>query len=235
MTRQRKTLVALLALAPWLVAVTQAAQSSAIWLIAGAFTCLLATYFVLRTSQADPLQAKTLPVLMDEEREAAQSEAIEAELRSRYQAQMALTASIESLSAARQDAEIAVLKVCENVTRLDSLQAKQFAWITEQLSPKLSRTGAVPDSAKLINAHIQAEIKRLVVNLQFHDLLDQQLSKVRDTQIAVAIAALGSPLADSHQFKRQVSSPVVIQARPTKPSSLEGAVTPIKRGEVELF
>lgn len=232
-------LVALLVLAPWSVAIGGAVlgttPSDAIWMIASCFACILATYALLRDKHPDALKAKTLPVLMNEEREAAQNEAIEAELRSRFQAQTHLNGSINALAAARQEAEIAVLKVCENVTRLDGLQAKQFAWIAEQLSPKLSRSGVVPDSAKLINAHIQGEIKRLIVNLQFHDLLDQQLLKVRDTQIAPAIAALGTPLSDPDNGKRNTPTPVAVRARPTKPSSLEGAVTPIKRGEVELF
>ena len=225
----------MLAIAPWAVAILFATPTSAIWMFTGAFACLLTGYFLLRTSHPDPLKGKTLPVLMNEEREAAQSEAIECELRTRFEAQSHLNKSIDSLAAARQDAEIAVLKVCENVTRLAGLQTKQFSWITEQLSPKLSRAGTVPDSAKLINAQVQAEIKRLVVNLQFHDVLDQQLLKVRDTQISLAIAALGTPLSDPHGTRKQTPPVPVIRARATKLSSLEGAVTPIKRGEVELF
>lgn len=235
MSRQKKSLLAILAIAPWAVAVLLATPVIAIWIILCGFACFVAVYFVLRTSTPDPLKAKTLPVLMSEEREAAQAEAIEVEILTRYQAQTHLNRSIDSIAAARQDAEIAVLKVCENVARLSGLQTKQFLWITEQLSPKLSRTGSVPDSAKLINAQIQAEVKRLVVNLQFHDVLDQQLQKVRDTQIASAIAALGTPLVDPQSNRQQVPHPLVIQARATKLSPLEGAVTPIKRGEVELF
>lgn len=235
MTRQKKLWLAVFATAPWAVAVLLATPAIAIWMILGAFTCFVAIYFALRTSNLDPLKAKTLPVLMNEEREAAQAEAIELETRTRFEAQTHLNRSIDALAAARQDAEIAVLKVCENVARLSGLQTKQFSWITEQLSPKLSRTGSVPDSAKLINAQMQAEIKRLVVNLQFHDVLDQQLQKVRDTQIASAIAALGTPLVDPQSNRQQTPPKILIQARATKLSPLEGAVTPIKRGEVELF
>ena len=235
MSHQKKILLAILAIVPWAVAVLLATPTTAIWIILGGFACLVAIYFVLRTSNPDPLKAKTLPVLMNEEREAAQAEAIELEIRTRYQAQTHLNRSIDSLAAARQDAEIAVLKVCENVARLSGLQTKQFAWIAEQLSPKLSRAGSVPDSAKLINAQMQSEIKRLVVNLQFHDVLDQQLQKVRDTQIACAIAALGTPLVEPQSNRQQTPAAVIIQARTTKLSPLEGAVTPIKRGEVELF
>ena len=235
MTRQKKILLAVLSIAPWAVTVLLATPAIAIWIILSAFACLVAVYFVLRTSNPDPLKAKTLPVLMNEEREAAAAQAIELEIQSRFHAQTHLNRSIDSLAAARQDAEIAVLKVCENASRLAGLQTKQFLWITEQLSPKLSRTGSVPDSAKLINAQIQAEIKRLVVNLQFHDVLDQQLQKVRDTQIASAIAALGTPLVDPQSNHKQAITPLLIQARATKLSPLEGAVTPIKRGEIELF
>jgi hypothetical protein len=113
-----------------------------------------------------------------------------------------LESGLERLAESRQEAELAVLRAGESVKKLAGLQKIQFDWITQQVAPRMSRSGSVPDNVRVLNSQFQSEIARLVQHLQFQDVLDQKLNKVAGADIGAAVLILSESQSMNHEQHR---------------------------------
>lgn len=113
-----------------------------------------------------------------------------------------LESGLERLAESRQEAELAVLRAGESVKKLAGLQKIQFDWITQQVAPRISRSGMVPENVRVLNTQVQSEIARLVQHLQFQDVLDQKLNKVAGADIGAAVLILSDSQNMNHEQHR---------------------------------
>lgn len=138
-----------------------------------------------------------------------------------------LESGLERLAESRQEAELAVLRAGESVKKLAGLQKIQFDWITQQVAPRISRSGMVPENVRVLNGQFQVEIARLVQHLQFQDVLDQKLNKVAGADIGAAVLILSDSQTMNHEQHR------TFKAAPAKQPSESAADANSNR--IELF
>ncbi len=271
-----------LGLIPWAVATAFSTPAHAIWVLAGALVWAVITYLVLRVSPAtDESSAQNAQI--QAQAQAEKEHALEVE----QGAIEHLSEGLVKMTQARQSAEVAVIKIAESLTKLGQLQTRQMHWIKTQAAPRLSRSGALPESVQHTGLQIQSEISRMIVALQFHDLLSQTLQSARnenfggalellkykgqsnnellkgeqklavatDEEQALAYQAKVQEAVDrannqaalfAQQQKEQLDQ---LLANPqfantnnpaeantlSQAEALKGAITPIRRGEVEMF
>jgi hypothetical protein len=271
-----------LGLIPWAVATVFATPANAIWVLAGALVWGVMTYLVLRVSPASD-ESIALAAQIDAQAQAEKERAQEVE----QGAIEHLSEGLVKMTQARQAAEVAVIKIAESLTKLGELQTRQMHWIKTQAAPRLSRSGALPESVQHTGLQIQSEISRMIVALQFHDLLSQTLQSARNENFGGALELLkhkgqsNSELLKGEQrlavatdeeqalaYQAKVQEAVdrannqaalfaqqqkdqldQLLANPqfantnnpaeantlSQAEALKGAITPIRRGEVEMF
>jgi hypothetical protein len=273
-----------LGLIPWAVATFFATPANAIWVLAGALLWGVITYLVLRVAPASN-QSIALAAQID-----AQAHAQAEKERAQEVEQGAiehLSEGLVKMTQARQAAEVAVIKIAESLTKLGELQTRQMHWIKTQAAPRLSRSGALPESVQHTGLQIQSEISRMIAALQFHDLLSQTLQSARNENFGGALellkhkgqsntellkgeqrlaVATDEEQALAYQAKVQeavdrANNQAALFAQQQKDQldqllanpqfantnnpaeantlsqaeALKGAITPIRRGEVEMF
>ncbi len=246
-------LFSVVALMPWFACAFFVPTDTIIWLICGALVNAVVLYrFGL--ALVKPLAPTEMmpPVNTSSETQREHTEALSRALVDRANATRAQALAMEHLESgllrldeSRQEAELAVLKAGESVKRLGALQKAQVNWLETHALSRLSRTGTMPDALRVINQQVESEVQRLVVQLQFHDVLDQKLTKVAGADIGAALLTLSNVQAQS-------STQSSIQTNSSKNNSTSAerskvgrnqnlsaatavSVTPVKRGEIEFF
>lgn len=249
-------LFSLLALLPWFACAFFVPNSAVIWLLLGALVNSVVLYrFALalikprfpsqslaEASQASEIQREhgdALTRALQEKTDAQKEQA--AAVQAQAHAMEHLESGLLRLDESRQEAELAVLKAGESVKRLGALQRAQISWIQTNAVSRISRSGTMPDALRVMNQQVETEVQRLVVQLQFHDVLDQKLTKVAGADIGAALLTLSQLSSDSiaktdSQRKKSIDAANgKTQSKQSKAAVTEVSVTPVKRGEIEFF
>lgn len=238
-----------LALLPWFVCAFLVPASAVIWLILGALINAVVLYRFALALVKPRFPSQSLASVTElSETQREHGDALTRALQERAcseQAQIQAMEHLESgllrLDESRQEAELAVLKAGESVKRLGALQRAQMNWIQANALSRISRSGTMPDALRVINQQVETEVQRLVVQLQFHDVLDQKLTKVAGADIGAALLTLSNANEESTakavMLRKKSSSAANGKTQRKKISAaVTGvSVTPVKRGEIEFF
>jgi hypothetical protein len=237
------------ALLSWFVCALLVPASAVIWLLLGALINAVVLYrFALALIQPRFPSESLAQSVGISETQREHSDALTRALQERVNTEQAQTQAIEHLESgllrldeSRQEAELAVLKAGESVKRLGALQKAQMTWIQTNAVPRISRSGSMPDALRVMNQQVETEVQRLVIQLQFHDVLDQKLTKVAGADIGAALLTLSNvnqdATAKSMSVRKKSSNAANGKTQRNKVSAAvtEVSVTPVKRGEIEFF
>ncbi len=220
MTNARRWAVFAVALAPWAVASYFAPPTSLTTLLIGAVVSFAATYFVTsigvssvddipeltETTSVTALQVK--PAIFESQKLAVLSR---------------LQQSLVRLNTSRKETELAGMKLGECARRVDLLRRAQYEFMATQISPRLSKNAVVPETFKALDIQQSAEVQRMVVLLQFHDALEQNLSKIEKDELQAAIGLLEPNICQPEQTEKGPAG------------STMTTMTPVRRQQVELL
>jgi hypothetical protein len=242
-------LFSFLAILPWFVCAFLVPGTAVIWLLLGALVNAVVLYRFALALVKPRFPSQSLAAVSEiSETQREHGDALTRALQERacsVQAQLLAMEHLESgllrLDESRQEAELAVLKAGESVKRLGALQRAQMGWIQTNALSRISRSGTMPDALRVINQQVETEVQRLVVQLQFHDVLDQKLTKVAGADIGAALLTLSNAneeaTAKALTLRKKSSNAANGKTQRSKLTAAVTAVsvTPVKRGEIEFF